>query len=144
AISETDEEPFVNEADWLAAIRAAPDDDAPRLIFADWLEENGQAERGELIRVQVELARRSPRDHERAALAKRSAPLERPVVRDWVKALRAVFDRPKSRQFSSAICRRGFIERLSLNPHRPGLFSAAGVELLPRAGNKRQSPTLRG
>src|SRR5262245_41658733 len=39
----------------LAAIRAAPDDDAPRLIFADWLEEHGDADRAEFIRVQVEL-----------------------------------------------------------------------------------------
>jgi len=41
----------------LAAIRAAPDDDAPRLIYADWLEEHGQRERAEFIRVQCELAR---------------------------------------------------------------------------------------
>jgi uncharacterized protein (TIGR02996 family) len=41
----------------LAAIRAAPDDDAPRLIYADWLEEHGQPERAEFIRLQVLLAR---------------------------------------------------------------------------------------
>jgi uncharacterized protein (TIGR02996 family) len=42
---------------FVEAIRANPDDDAPRLAAADWLEENGQPERGELIRVQCELAR---------------------------------------------------------------------------------------
>src|SRR5436309_6205981 len=41
----------------LAAIRAAPEDDAPRLVYADWLDENGQPERAEFIRVQCELAR---------------------------------------------------------------------------------------
>lgn len=41
---------------FLAAIRAAPDDDAPRLVYADWLTENGEEERGELIRVQCRLA----------------------------------------------------------------------------------------
>jgi len=41
----------------LAAIRAAPDDDAPRLVYADWLEEHGQPEWAEFIRVQCELAR---------------------------------------------------------------------------------------
>ena len=41
----------------LAAIIAHPEEDAPRLIYADWLEENGQGERAEFIRVQVELAR---------------------------------------------------------------------------------------
>jgi uncharacterized protein (TIGR02996 family) len=33
-----------------------PDDDTPRLIFADWLEEHGDPARGEFIRVQVQLA----------------------------------------------------------------------------------------
>ena len=42
----------------LVAIRAAPDDDAPRLVYADWLDEHGQPERAEFIRVQCELARR--------------------------------------------------------------------------------------
>src|SRR5262249_59482941 len=40
------------------AIRDDPDDDLRRLVYADWLEEHGQAERAELIRVQVELAKR--------------------------------------------------------------------------------------
>jgi uncharacterized protein (TIGR02996 family) len=40
------------EADWLSAIYQQPDDDRPRLLFADWLEEHGQLERAELIRLQ--------------------------------------------------------------------------------------------
>jgi uncharacterized protein (TIGR02996 family) len=40
-----------------AAIHAAPDDDAPRLIFADWLDENGEPERADYFRVRVELKR---------------------------------------------------------------------------------------
>lgn len=39
----------------LAAILANPDDDTVRLVFADWLEESGEADRAEFIRVQVEL-----------------------------------------------------------------------------------------
>jgi uncharacterized protein (TIGR02996 family) len=39
------------------AVLVAPEDDAPRLQYADWLEEHGQAERAEFIRVQCELAR---------------------------------------------------------------------------------------
>lgn len=38
---------------FLADIIAHPDDDTPRLIYADWLEENGQEERAELIRGMV-------------------------------------------------------------------------------------------
>jgi uncharacterized protein (TIGR02996 family) len=41
----------------LAAVRAAPADDAPRLVYADWLDEHGQPERAEFIRLQCELAR---------------------------------------------------------------------------------------
>lgn len=41
----------------LAAILANPADDTARLVYADWLEENGQRERAEFIRVQIELAK---------------------------------------------------------------------------------------
>jgi uncharacterized protein (TIGR02996 family) len=44
----------------IRAIRENPGDDAPRLIYADWLDEHGDAARAEFIRVQVELARRGP------------------------------------------------------------------------------------
>lgn len=37
----------------LAGVIANPDDDAPRLIYADWLEENGELERSEYIRSMV-------------------------------------------------------------------------------------------
>lgn len=37
------------------AIRAAPDDDTPRLVFADWLDDHGDPAWADLIRVQVEL-----------------------------------------------------------------------------------------
>src|SRR5947209_2333045 len=42
---------------FLQAIIEAPEDDAPRLVYADWLEDNGDPHRAEFIRVQVELAR---------------------------------------------------------------------------------------
>jgi uncharacterized protein (TIGR02996 family) len=40
-----------------AAILAHPDEDTPRLVFADWLEENGQADYAAFIRKQIELAK---------------------------------------------------------------------------------------
>lgn len=40
---------------WRAVV-ADPHDDAPRLIFADWLEEHGHGNRAEFIRVQCRLA----------------------------------------------------------------------------------------
>lgn len=41
----------------LRGILDHPADDLPRLVYADWLDENGQAERAEFVRVQVELAK---------------------------------------------------------------------------------------
>jgi uncharacterized protein (TIGR02996 family) len=47
---------MTDQSSLLAAITAAPDDDAPRLVYADWLDEHGHSDRAEFIRVQVESA----------------------------------------------------------------------------------------
>jgi uncharacterized protein (TIGR02996 family) len=39
------------------AMLAEPDDDLPRLVFADWLDENGDPDRAEFTRLQVEAGR---------------------------------------------------------------------------------------
>jgi uncharacterized protein (TIGR02996 family) len=44
----------------LAAICAEPDDDTPRLVFADWCDENDEPDRAAFIRAQVEFARTPP------------------------------------------------------------------------------------
>ena len=41
----------------LDAVLASPADDLPQLILADWLEENGEGERAEYIRVRCEIAK---------------------------------------------------------------------------------------
>lgn len=41
----------------LRAISEHPEEDTPRLMYADWLDENGESERAEFVRVQVELDR---------------------------------------------------------------------------------------
>ena len=41
----------------LAAIAASPDEDTPRLAYADWLDEHGRHARAEFLRVQIEVAR---------------------------------------------------------------------------------------
>lgn len=40
----------------ITAILDAPDDDLPRLVLADWLDEHGENDRAEFIRLQIELA----------------------------------------------------------------------------------------
>ena len=48
---------MTTESALLAAILADPADDTPRLVYADWCDENGQPDRAEFIRAQCELAR---------------------------------------------------------------------------------------
>jgi uncharacterized protein (TIGR02996 family) len=55
---------------FLAAFRAEPDSDVPRLIFADWLEERGDP-RGEMIRLSCRLERLPPDSPEWPALEER-------------------------------------------------------------------------
>lgn len=45
---------------FLEQILAEPSEDAPRLVYADWLEEHGDADRAELIRLQCERAKLLP------------------------------------------------------------------------------------
>src|SRR4051812_916255 len=49
--------PIAEQRGFWAAIRANPDDDTPRLVYADWLQENGDPARAEFIRLQCEIAR---------------------------------------------------------------------------------------
>ena len=46
------------------AIIANPEDDTPRFVYADWLEENGRAEEAEFIRVECRLETLAPEDPE--------------------------------------------------------------------------------
>lgn len=50
-------ETISDEPRLMASISAQPDEDTHRLAYADWLQENGQGERAEFIRVQCELAK---------------------------------------------------------------------------------------
>jgi uncharacterized protein (TIGR02996 family) len=50
------------EQGFLADIVAHPEDNAPRLVYADWLDDHDQPERAEFIRVQIELSRIDPTD----------------------------------------------------------------------------------
>ncbi len=76
----------VEQALW-RAVHANPRDVAPRLIYADWLEEQGD-ERGEFIRVQCELVAGIEDDPRAAALRQREQTLSRTHREAWSAALR--------------------------------------------------------
>lgn len=67
-------EAVIDEGELIAAIVAAPDDDAPRLVYADWLSDRGDP-RGEQIAIELALSHTRPDTPERAALAERAAAL---------------------------------------------------------------------
>src|SRR5262245_39883880 len=71
------------EEAFLQATLDTPDEDAPRLIYADWLEERGDP-RGEFIRVQCALARPDLNDAGRAKLQAREQELLLKHGRDWL------------------------------------------------------------
>ena len=58
-----------------AAIVASADDDTPRLAYADWLDENGDHDRAEFIRVQCRLADLSPAEPDWIDLTERQEEL---------------------------------------------------------------------
>jgi uncharacterized protein (TIGR02996 family) len=64
--------------DLFAAVLASPDEDLPRLVYADWLDENGQPERAEFIRVQIELERSMGNEKQGAASVVANVPPIRP------------------------------------------------------------------
>jgi uncharacterized protein (TIGR02996 family) len=71
----------------LRAILDAPDDDAPRLVYADWLDDHGQPDRAELIRTQVELARLAEDSPRRREVAWRARELLDRHGAEWARAL---------------------------------------------------------
>ena len=76
---------------FLRDIKENPEDDVPRLILADWLEEHGDehdAARAELIRVQCDMVRRGPADPHRAALQQRANELTSVHAPSWLGPLR--------------------------------------------------------
>jgi uncharacterized protein (TIGR02996 family) len=70
---------------FLQAIRAAPADDALRLVYSDWLEEQGEDARAEFIRVQCALARCPPRGSRRKGLAARADELWGQFEDAWLR-----------------------------------------------------------
>jgi uncharacterized protein (TIGR02996 family) len=87
----------------LAAILANPDDDTPRLVYADWLDEHDESARAEFIRVQIALVHAPT-----LALRAREAALLATHETAWLSALKA----EKAPLYGEAHgkFRRGFIE----------------------------------
>ena len=117
----------------LRAVVDDPENDTPRLVYADWLDENGQPERAELIRGQCHLARTNgePESHERIALADRIGRLVREYAPAWRKEL------PHGAGVGWGPFRRGMVEaavfRVTTHPTKgpPATFPVCAFDLTP-------------
>jgi uncharacterized protein (TIGR02996 family) len=77
----------MKEAAFLDALRARPDDDATRLVYADWLDEQRGATnllRSEYLRLECHLAAAAPDSEGYADLLARRAALAKKLTRRWL------------------------------------------------------------
>jgi uncharacterized protein (TIGR02996 family) len=93
---------------FLKRVLEQPDDDAPRLVFADWLEERGDP-RGEFIRLQCALAKgQVPATLKK--LRHREQSLLQKYAKAWAKSYAGIAQR--------CTFRRGFVEGITLPAER--------------------------
>jgi uncharacterized protein (TIGR02996 family) len=102
---------------FLQAIRSSPDDDTPRLVYADWLEEHGQSDRAAFIRVQCRLALLPEGDPRRPELEARERGLLQEHGEEWTAPLRGLVD--------AWTFRRGFVEEITFYREPPPAVLAA-------------------
>src|SRR5205807_1195594 len=98
--------PVTQEEVFLQEILANPEDDTPRLVYADWLDDHGEGGRGEFIHLQCELARLPEGAPGRAERARRADELQAMYEEEWVGPLRELV---QGWEF-----RRGFVAKVSL------------------------------
>src|SRR5205823_2437410 len=115
---------MIEDDAFLQAIIENPDDDSRRLKYADWLEDWGETERADFIRVQCKLARLPQDDPQSPGLVAREQAFLKRHQDEWLGPLQGivaddVFD-PEYR------FRRGFVEEVTLPTAG---FLARGEEL---------------
>ncbi len=148
---------------FLADIVANPDDDTPRLVYADWLDENGQPERAEFIRTQIRREGLKWKDPERAELLKRETELLALHADEWLRHLpewaRQGGDRLAEYADDCHGFRRGFLQGVSAPDNvatflkdAPKVFAREPIthlylaerDFLPRLGGSPQLLGLTG
>jgi uncharacterized protein (TIGR02996 family) len=126
-----------------AAIRADPDDDTPRLVYADWLQENGDPDRAEFIRLQCAVAKlpddRQTRRKVLPAMEHRERVLLTANGERWFQPVlrlyrRNQFPEVRGRRIWSADFRRGFIWGLRIDLDDAYRLTTASPALEPMGG----------
>ena len=147
---------MLQDAAFLEQIAADPDDDGPRLVYADWLEEQ-QDERAELIRVQCALAaapqpkslagRSMPEVRELLEHRRRLAQCEKHLLARYGDTWRGAIRGPSVK----VTLRRGFVDELRTNALdlaavAPNLAIDAPalrvLHVMPHSGRARLTPAI--
>src|SRR4051812_38507679 len=87
----------------LAAVLAEPDEDTPRLVYADWLDENGQPERAAFIRDQIEAMRAEPHSKRANAAAMRAGEILKRQRGAWDRTIKGVRETHFERGFIAGL-----------------------------------------
>ncbi len=106
-----------------AAVLAAPDDDTPRLVYADFLDDTGaraDAVRARFIRNQIALARAEPWSIEYDRLLRATEPVASHYVKEWAAGTEGI-TLEKGNTYA-----RGFVERVTCYAKR---FLSDGAHL---------------
>jgi uncharacterized protein (TIGR02996 family) len=109
----------------LRAIGEHPEEDTPRLMYADWLEENGQPERADFVRNQVELGRIGIDDPARRPLVVKNVRYLNHFVPAWKAQLPCV---PK---IEWGDFNRGLIEEVQAENEKPVVAHSAEIFAVP-------------
>jgi uncharacterized protein (TIGR02996 family) len=80
---------MTDEAGFLAAISAVPEDNAPRLVYADWLDEQGRPG-GDFLRIECELAGVDPAVDHWWSVFIRLQDVSHDLDEDWIAAVSRV------------------------------------------------------
>jgi uncharacterized protein (TIGR02996 family) len=75
------------ETAFLTSIMENPDDDAPRLIFADWLDENAMTDKAAFVRQEVAMSRLAQKSEEYEQVRNELYRLDGSIGGDWSAAL---------------------------------------------------------
>jgi uncharacterized protein (TIGR02996 family) len=101
-----------DEQAFLKAILEAPDDDTPRLVFADWLDERGEGDdsvRAALIRAQCRLELLPSGSKERRKLEREAKAILKEHGKRWAKPLEDI------KVVKGWTFRRGFLEGVTMS-----------------------------
>jgi len=99
-----------------------PDDDLPRLVYADWLQENGEPERAEFIRLQVVIARHWRTGDIPAGAEGRESELRAAHKAEWNPLPAPLHD--------ASYFERGFIDHVSISTDEEAAALARCPEIL--------------